>query len=273
MDSVRREEDSVEFRAVLRLGGQEVGPRRVDLLAAIENTGSISKAAAAIGMTYKGAWDAVDALNNLSERPLVLVQHGGRGGGGAALTEFGKRLLAEFRRLRGVEGALPNVSLSEAGRTEISAGELSEFLARLQLRVSARNVLVGIIGDVRFGPVNCSVSLEIGPEETLHAVITSESAQDLDLEPGRSAFALIKASWIVLSVPDGPKTSARNQLRGVIERLHEGAINCEVVVALPGGRRLAAVVTTDSARALHLETGQAVCALIKASSVIVGVLP
>ncbi len=222
MDSARREEDSVEFRAVLRLGGQEVGARRLELLEAISRSGSISKAAAEIGMTYKGAWDAVDALNNLSERPLVQVQHGGRGGGGAALTEFGKRLLAEFERLRRVQEGLPAVSLSEAGKTGVSDAELSEFLA---------------------------------------------------LEPGRSAFALIKASWIVLSLPGGPKTSARNQLCGVVEQIHEGAVNSEVVVALPGGRRLAAVVTTESAREMNLEIGRAVCALIKASSVIVGVLP
>ncbi|WP_129559352.1 winged helix-turn-helix domain-containing protein, partial [Bordetella pertussis] len=72
----------------LRSGDQPWGGQhRIDLLAQIEATGSISAAARAAGMSYKGAWDAIDAMNNLAGEPLVLRSAGGRGGGGTRLTD------------------------------------------------------------------------------------------------------------------------------------------------------------------------------------------
>ena len=65
-----------------RLAGQD----RIELLACIAETGSISKAAKAAGMSYKTAWDAVDAMNSSSDQPLVERAAGGRGGGGTRLT-------------------------------------------------------------------------------------------------------------------------------------------------------------------------------------------
>ena len=55
-------------------------------LEAIDTHGSISSAARAIGLTYRAAWDAVQALNNLFDRPLIVSQTGGAAGGGASLT-------------------------------------------------------------------------------------------------------------------------------------------------------------------------------------------
>ncbi|CCJ48930.1 TOBE domain-containing protein [Bordetella parapertussis] len=82
----------------LRSGDQPWGGQhRIDLLAQIEATGSISAAARAAGMSYKDAWDAIDAMNNLAGEPLVLRSAGGRGGGGtlaAIITEESARDLA-----------------------------------------------------------------------------------------------------------------------------------------------------------------------------------
>ena len=75
----------------VRLGTGEISPRRLFLLQAIDATGSISQAAKQVGITYKAAWDAVDAMNNLAGQPLVVSQHGGKGGGGAHLTHAGIR--------------------------------------------------------------------------------------------------------------------------------------------------------------------------------------
>ncbi|HRJ61773.1 MAG TPA: LysR family transcriptional regulator, partial [Azospirillaceae bacterium] len=59
-----------------------MGETRVRLLEAVGREGSISAAARAVGLSYKAAWDAVDAMNNLFGRPLVGAQTGGRKGGG-----------------------------------------------------------------------------------------------------------------------------------------------------------------------------------------------
>ena len=74
--------------------------KRIDLLEQIEATGSISRAAKAIKLSYKAAWDAVDAMNNLSERPLVICSAGGAQGGGTRLTDFGREMLHVWRRMQ-----------------------------------------------------------------------------------------------------------------------------------------------------------------------------
>ena len=78
------------------------GADRIALLAKIDETGSITAAARAVGMSYKGAWDAIDAMNNLADEPLVTRVTGGKGGGGSQLTERGKRLIEAFAALEDV---------------------------------------------------------------------------------------------------------------------------------------------------------------------------
>src|SRR5579875_1791005 len=84
----------------LRRGqGARVGSERIALLRAIGELGSIRAAAEAAGLSYKAAWDAVQALNNLFDTPLVEARPGGRQGGAAALTERGRAALAAFARI------------------------------------------------------------------------------------------------------------------------------------------------------------------------------
>ena len=106
----------------------------------------------------------------------------------------------------------------------------------------------------------------------LVAIVTNESVQSLGLAPGVEAHALIKASFVILATEDGwLKTSARNRLCGTVERVIDGAVNSEVVLALEGGARLTAIITMDSVRGLGLIEGGRACALIKAPHVILAV--
>jgi len=78
--------------------GRALGPGKIDLLESIGRTGSLSAAAAALEMSYKRAWDLLQSLNELYEGPIVTMSKGGRGGGGgAALTERGRDVIAAFR--------------------------------------------------------------------------------------------------------------------------------------------------------------------------------
>jgi molybdate transport system regulatory protein len=90
-----------------------------------------------------------------------------------------------------------------------------------------------------------------------------------------AAFALIKASWVVLLVADAScaplRLSARNQLRGTVQSVKRGAVNAEVTLALAGGAVVTAVVTNESVDALRLTEGANAVAAFKASSVILGV--
>ena len=81
--------------------GTFLGYGRVVLLERIRETGSISKAAKTMEMSYKHAWDLVDSMNRQAKEPLVEKVSGGRGGGGTRLTEAGERAIAGFWTLHG----------------------------------------------------------------------------------------------------------------------------------------------------------------------------
>ena len=73
---------------------------RVELMERIIEHGSISKAAKAMGITYKKAWDLINSMNSQSVKPLVVTQTGGGGGGGAVVTEEGMLAISLFNALR-----------------------------------------------------------------------------------------------------------------------------------------------------------------------------
>ncbi len=260
------EHNAASFTAplILQLGGGEVSARRLALLEAVAKAGSISQAAKQVGMTYKAAWDAVDAMNNLADRPLVLRQHGGAGGGGAYLTPLGEKVVAMHAQLRrAVATVLQQFSGDGASLESLST------LRSLYMKTSARNALKGVIEDVRHGAVNSEITLRLQGEDCLHAVITKESAESMGLAVGKQATAIIKASWVILAAADEcVKVSARNRLCGTIKRVQEGAVNAEVVLELPGGNTLAAIITEGSLENLGFKAGDAACALIKASHII-----
>ncbi len=76
-----------------------LGPGKVRLLELLGETGSISAAGRAMGMSYRRAWLLVDALNQTFRQPVVQTRGGGVGGGGADLTAFGLELVANYRAM------------------------------------------------------------------------------------------------------------------------------------------------------------------------------
>src|SRR4051812_22965327 len=78
------------------LGGI-ANPRWMTLLGVLEDSRSITAAAKAAGLSYKAAWEAIDAMNNLAGKAVVATSVGGKGGGGSRLTAHGRELLATYR--------------------------------------------------------------------------------------------------------------------------------------------------------------------------------
>ena len=260
-------------QAVLQLrrgGDARAGPERIALLQAIGEHGSISSAARAVGLTYRGAWDAVQALNNLFDRPLVESQAGGRQGGGACVTPAGLALIDAFHRLdTRLDSLLAELHHSLGGHTDVSGRGL---IWSLGMRTSARNALRGVVEHVTEGAVNSEVTLRVSPKVALTAIVTRGSVQDLDLKPGREAVALIKSSFVILAPGDQPlRTSARNCLLGTVARHVEGAVNDEVTLELDAGKTLTATITRGSGETLGFAEGARAQALVKASHIILAV--
>ncbi|KVD45176.1 molybdenum-dependent transcriptional regulator [Burkholderia sp. ABCPW 11] len=255
----------------LRAGEQTLGgATRIALLAAIGDTGSITRAAKAVGLSYKAAWDAVDTMNNLAGEPLVARSTGGKGGGGTTLTPRATSLIAAFRTIE-----REHRRFIEAASAAVAGFDVDwALIGRIGMKTSARNQWFGKVASIVRGTVNDEVTLALPGGQSVVAVLTHESAEALGLREGASACALVKASWVVLAVDDDGaelKVSARNRLRGSVEAVAAGAVNSEVTLALDGGGTLTAVVTNDSVDALQLEAGRRAIALFKASSVILAV--
>jgi len=140
------------------------------------------------------------------------------------------------------------------------------------MKTSARNQLSGRVSSVAPGAVNDEVELTLTAGQRIVAVVTRESTTHLGLAVGVEAFALVKASSVLVATDLGTaRLSARNQLRGTVARLQPGAVNAEILIDVGGGQTVAAIITQESARSLGLAPGTAVIALFKASSVILGV--
>ena len=252
--------------ALLAEGRRYAALPQVRLLEAIAAEGSITRAAKAAGVSYKTAWDMVDAMNNLSPQPLVTRAAGGRGGGGTQLTEAGHALVKVYRAIEAEQHRmLAALHLDDVPAT-------LDLLRRFRtMRTSARNQFLGKVKSIKHGPISAEVILDIGGGDVLTAVITHDSAEHLALAPGVEAYALVKAPWVIVTTDDSIRTSARNKLCGTVVRCQEGAINGEVVIELPGGKLVVATITNESIHELGLTEGKRACALIKASHIILAV--
>ena len=260
---------AVSGRFWLNRGEQPfLGHGRIELLEQIAEHGSISQAARAMGMSYKAAWDAVDAMNNLADAPLVRRSTGGRHGGGTQLTEEGRRLIEVYKAAEQEYQQF----LRRLGKGVEDFEHFYQLMRRLSMKTSARNQFQGRVTHLQTGAVNSEVILTLPGGDELVAIVTNESVRNLGLTLGSEAYALIKASWVILtSADDTLRTSARNRLCGTVVRCEEGAVNGEVVIELAGGKSIAAIITNESIRSLGLRVGVAACALVKASHIILAV--
>jgi molybdate transport system regulatory protein len=110
---------------ILSAKNPAMGPGKARLVGLIAESGSISAAARKMGMSYRRAWQLVEALNKSFNEPVVLTAVGGKRGGGAVVTEFGKRLVAQYHGM-------------EAKASAAIAAELEEFATHLRKSAAKR---------------------------------------------------------------------------------------------------------------------------------------
>ncbi len=249
--------------------GTFLGDTRIRLLEAIAIHGSISQAAKAVPLSYKAAWDAVDAMNNLAEQPIVVRSTGGKHGGGTRLTDYGRRMVTLYRALEAeYQAALDRLSASlhDEGSTDLL--QVQHMIRRMTMKTSARNQFAGQVCALREGHVDFEVRVRLDPETEIVSVITVESAENLEIAIGKPVMAMVKSSSVLVLTDPNLKTSARNQLWGEVVRIQDGPVNAEITLQLAGGKTVCAVVTHDSLANLGLSLGSRACAVFKASAVI-----
>jgi molybdate transport system regulatory protein len=229
-----------------RNGSAFLGPGRVDLLEAIGEHGSITSAAKSVGLSYKAAWDAVDAMNNQAQAALVSRSVGGSRGGGTQLTEYGKRVVALVRRIeRDYAGVL---QLLENPDSELA--EYSRLQRQLTLRTSARNQWIGRVTQVTLGLVRAEVQIALGVEY-VRASVSASSVERLAIAPGVELCLLVKATSIALSFAGEPAAAKPgvNQLDAVVESVTPGTDQVEITALLADERTVTAVLPADATTA------------------------
>lgn len=138
------------------------------------------------------------------------------------------------------------------------------------MKISARNQLKGTISNIQEGAVNGIVTIDLDGS-MIKADITMEAIRDLGLKVGEAAYAIVKASSVMFATEEIKGISARNQLRGKVVEVKEGAVNGHVAIELPCGCKVKGSITNEAIESLGLKQGEEAVAIIKATEVMVGV--
>ncbi len=239
--------------------------KRIKLLYAIEEHGSISKAAKAVPMSYKSAWEAVDVMNNLSTEPIVERETGGKNGGGTTITEYGKKLLGTYsimkeEHTRFLErlSALP----------QLETGEL-ETIGRLSMQISARNQIQGKILSLYRGKVNVKLDIRLKSGYVIHSVITKEAVENLGLETDQSVTAIFKSSSVALA-NNSEENGNTNSMAGRVDHLIIGEERAEVIVDIGSRDVVVAVIAKEDIERLALQENSSITVVVRANDVMIG---
>jgi len=165
-------------KALLGKGGAQI-------LEAIKEAKSISKAAKELGMSYRYVWNYIEKIEKTMQKPVVQTHKGGKkGGGGAQLTKLGESLLKEYR-------------LAEDYVGEVLGDET--YWEAVGLKISARNRLEGVVQEVEKGTITAKVKIKIEKPITVTAIISKEAVEELDIKAGDNVEAVIKATEVMVA--------------------------------------------------------------------------
>jgi molybdate transport system regulatory protein len=253
----------------LRLAGM-LDNRMIELLKAIEQSGSINQAAKHMGLSYKGAWQMLERANNGAPQTLLATAIGGSKGGGTVLTPAGRALLSLFARLERQHRHF----ISELNRSLADEPDTVLLLQRLEVQTSTRNQLFGRVTRIRRTEEDAIVTVRLKGGEQILAAVSSPSLDELIIAVGDDAVLMINSADVLLAADsDIKRMSARNRLFGKVMRIQQDIGDSEVIVLLPGGEILAAMVTRQTVQDLALAPGVPVWAVFKAYASILGVRP
>ncbi len=245
-------------------GQSFLGSGRVELLQLIDTTGSINAAAKAMKMSYKAAWERINSMNALADKPLIDRTTGGKGGGGTKLTPYARELIATFHRFNELHRQFID-RFSEAGN---DPQRLARILSRTFLTTSARNQLPATLTQIDTNGLHSTLTLTLVGGDILRSTITAKSVENMGLSVGCDLYAIIKSSdiHIVSALPSSDTTN--NILSGTVETLETSGDNIEIALRLEGGTILVALEKEDTLQSLKINT--TAYALISPLHIIIG---
>ena len=138
------------------------------------------------------------------------------------------------------------------------------------MKLSARNQFAGTVAKVNEGAVNGIVTIDVNGTP-VSATISMAAIRELGLEPGKKAYAVIKATEVMVGLGEHLTLSARNQFPGTVVSVEKGAVNSIVKLSALGGNIISATISNAAVEELGLAEGVQALAVVKATSVMVGI--
>lgn len=238
-------------------------PKRIDLLRAIEQSGSLSQAAKQIGISYKTAWDAINEINQLAPKPFLITATGGKNGGGTKLSAYAVRFIQLYDLLTQLQYKAFNILNDD----NIPLDDILKITAKLSLQTSARNQIYGSVSSIEATHIAGLVKVKLNDNQTeLKAYITQQSIERLKLNIDKTVLLLIKAPLIELN------NLNENQLIVKVEKIVTDGQLSEISFSLPSGIMLYASKATNEVNQLKLIEGQLTTISIHPQHIIVATL-
>ena len=233
-------------------------PRRIALLRQIQAAGSISQGAKLAGFSYKAAWDAVKEMNSRLDHAVVISEKGGKGGGGARLTEFGERLMQVYA----LTDEMQDMVLRALWDQEVPMQSLLDVMAHFSLKTSARNQISAKIVAIYPQGLNERIMVETVAGNEILVMVTQVSRRKLGLELHKSVLLLIKAPLVTL-LREKQQDSDQNQFSGTVTEIKATGDSVEVTLDIGGGDILYASISRLLADELELAMGKAYYGVFK----------
>lgn len=192
-------------------------PKRIRLLKAIDETGSINQGAKLAKVSYKSAWDHLEMMNALSPKPLLERNVGGKKGGGTFLTPYAHRLLKLYQLLEDTQKAAFDILQDENIPLDNPLLATSHF----SLQSSARNQFFGKIAFLTQKEKSILVGInlsEVSPP--LVTEITAQSAERLQLSLQKEVMMMVKAPWV--KVYSSCPMINQNLFESTVEKIEQG---------------------------------------------------
>lgn len=175
-----------EPRVWVKLGNNlTMDPQTLELLTLIKENHSISRAAEAMSVSFRHAWNLIGKVENQLGTRVLLRSRGGKGGGGlVTLSKKGAEIVKEYQRIAG-------------GVKEVVKEE--GFWEALGLKISARNKIAGKVTKIKKDSVVAHVEIKCSAPISIVSLITSDAANDLELKVGDRVTAIVKATEVLIA--------------------------------------------------------------------------
>lgn len=133
--------------------------------------------------------------------------------------------------------------------------------------IGARNVIKGIVKDIKKGTVNGIVKVDVGNGIVISSNCSMESIEQLNLAAGKEVQVVIKAMGVMLA-NEKLNIGARNQIEGTVCEIKKGTVNCIVKLKTDNGLVITANLSLESVEELGIKEGGKAVAIFKAMNVL-----